>query len=46
MLLPALAAAKEKVKRTQCANDLRQVYLGCTVYSPDNDNKFPSWGES
>ena len=45
MLLPALAAAKEKAKRIQCVNDLKQLYLGCTIYAGDNDDKFPSWGQ-
>ena len=45
MLLPALASAKERAKRTQCINNLRQMNLGCTVYASDNDDKFPSWGQ-
>src|SRR5712671_5866332 len=44
MLLPALAAAKEKAKRTQCVNGLRQMYLGCTIYATDSDDWFPIWG--
>jgi len=44
MLLPALASAKERAKRTQCINGLRQMYLGCTVYAGDNDDTYPSWG--
>jgi len=44
MLLPALASAKERAKRTQCTNGLRQMYLGCTVYASDSDDWFPSWG--
>jgi prepilin-type N-terminal cleavage/methylation domain-containing protein len=44
MLLPALAAAKERAKRTQCVNDLRQLYLGCTIYAGDSDDLFPPWG--
>ncbi len=44
MLLPALAAAKEKAKRTQCINGLKQMYVGCTIYASDADDWFPTWG--
>jgi prepilin-type N-terminal cleavage/methylation domain-containing protein len=44
MLLPALASAKERAKRTQCLNGLRQMYIGCTIYASDNDDFFPTWG--
>lgn len=44
MLLPALAAAKEKAKRTQCVNNLHQMYIGCTIYASDAADWFPTWG--
>src|SRR3954468_17178009 len=44
MLLPALASAKEKAKRTQCINSLRQLYIGCTLYAEVIDDCFPTCG--
>jgi len=42
MLLPALAKAKEKAKRTACLNNLKQVSLSLLAYAYDFNDKFPS----
>ena len=40
MLLPALAAAKEKAKRIQCLNNLKQLNLSGIMYVGDNSGVF------
>jgi len=41
MLLPALSKAKEKAKRTECMNNLKQVGLAFTMYAGDNQERLP-----
>src|ERR1035437_3185295 len=44
MLLPALAAAKDKAQRTSCLNNVRQLSLGAAMYATDfNDYLPPVW---
>jgi prepilin-type N-terminal cleavage/methylation domain-containing protein len=46
MLLPALAAAKEKARRTQCLNNMHQLGLAQNMYNGDNQDSmpWPNWG--
>jgi prepilin-type N-terminal cleavage/methylation domain-containing protein len=41
MILPALAAAKAKAKRTTCLNNLHQAEIGCSLYSNDFGDWYP-----
>jgi prepilin-type N-terminal cleavage/methylation domain-containing protein len=43
MLLPALAKAKEKAKRTMCMNNSKQLGLAVMLYRDDNNDCFPLW---
>ena len=47
LLLPVLASAKRKAKRTQCASNQHQIGLGWMMYVDDNNQSYPfirGWG--
>jgi type II secretory pathway pseudopilin PulG len=41
MLLPALAAAKQKAQEINCVNNEKQLSLAMRIYAGDNGNHFP-----
>jgi len=43
LLLPALQKAKETAKSIGCINNLKQNYLGLTMYASDNDGMAPGY---
>lgn len=42
LLLPALASARERARRTKCASNLRQIGMAMAIYSADWNEKYPN----
>jgi prepilin-type N-terminal cleavage/methylation domain-containing protein len=43
LLLPALASAKEKARRTQCLGNIHQIEVAINVYTSQYNDKLPVW---
>ncbi len=43
ILFPVLAQAREAAKKTTCLMNMKQIGLGTTMYTTDNDDSFPAW---
>lgn len=41
LILPALARAKERGRRTACKSNQHQIYLGCALYADDHEQNLP-----
>lgn len=41
ILLPSLQRAREQTRRVVCASNIRNLYLGLTMYAQDNNGRFP-----
>ncbi|MBM3877085.1 MAG: prepilin-type N-terminal cleavage/methylation domain-containing protein [Verrucomicrobia bacterium] len=46
LLLPALAAAKEKGRATKCTSNMRQISLGHKIYTDDHEQVFIQFGRT
>ena len=46
LLLPALASAKAKGQRIQCASNMRQLGLGFNLFAPDHEDSYPPAGDA
>ena len=42
LLLPSLASAKERARRTNCKNHIKQFLTVAHLYGGDNEDKLPS----
>ena len=42
MLLPALARAKEKARRTSCLSNVKQIAIAMMMYVDDNNHQYPA----
>ena len=46
ILFPVFARAKEAAKQTTCLSNLKQLGMAFTLYQGDNDDAYPSGGDS
>ncbi|MHB8522117.1 MAG: type II secretion system protein [Limisphaerales bacterium] len=46
LLLPALAKAKQKAQLAQCLSNLKQLGITLSLYTSDNQERFPSSGRT
>jgi prepilin-type N-terminal cleavage/methylation domain-containing protein/prepilin-type processing-associated H-X9-DG protein len=42
LLLPALSTARNKAWRIQCASQLRQLGMGCSMFATDREDRYPA----
>jgi len=43
LLIPALSSARNKAKKIQCVNNMRQIGIAIVAYSCSFDNAYPPW---
>jgi prepilin-type N-terminal cleavage/methylation domain-containing protein/prepilin-type processing-associated H-X9-DG protein len=42
LLLPSLASSKERAHETTCINNFKQIAIGMSLYTQDNESRFPA----
>ena len=45
ILLPSLQGARRQAKAIQCASNLRQIGIACTMYANNNQGFLPQWSD-
>ena len=41
LIMPALSSAKDRARKTTCANNLKQIGTALVMYTADNNEKYP-----
>ncbi|HVF85139.1 MAG TPA: type II secretion system protein [Abditibacteriaceae bacterium] len=46
MLFPVFSRARERARQTSCTSNLRQLYLGYSMYAQEHDGRIPPYNNN